>query len=146
MADFRTQLLADFDRDLAAGAEAVFAEFVKTARADRATPKATGQLAAGIIADRPSVRPGLVSATVRSTRRSDRGADIGTILDRSTGRLVEARSYGRQAFGPISPPLSSGREFIRAFRVTTKHVGWWDTVTRVEHLRAASQQLAKFDL
>lgn len=143
---FARQLLADFDADLETGSRLASRRFVELVRSDRATPKNTGALGDGIEADRPTVGRGVVSVEIRSTATTDAGADYGTILDRSTGRTVEAASYGHRAFGPITPPLSGGRQFIRSFRVTTKHVGWWDKSTRIELARRASDEFGKVDL
>lgn len=143
---FARQLLDDFDRDLERGARLMFDEFVRLAQADRATPRATGALADGIRREPVDVRPGRVTTLVQSTARAGSGADYGSILDQSTGRTVQADSYGHRAFGPISPPLSGGRQFVREFRVSTKHVGWWDEATRIDHLRTAARQLGKVDL
>lgn len=146
MVSFAAQLLADFDRDLENAARATTSSYVELVQQDRATPRDTGALAGGIKADPLQVSPGRISTLVKSTHQSDRGADVGTILDRSTGRLVEAKAYGHRAFGPISPPLPGGLEFIASFHVTTKHVGWWEQANKPSHLTQASKQMSRFDL
>lgn len=145
MTTFSQQLLSDFDRDLDNAAAAATDEFVRLTRRDPATPKDTGRLGDGIRPDPPQRRPGSISVDVRSTATSETGADYGTILDRSTGRRVDAADYGHQAFGPFSKPVG-GRRFVRSFKVTTEHVGWWEQATRNDHMRAASEQFARFDL
>jgi hypothetical protein len=149
MASVQAQLLAEFDADLLAGAAAVADDYVQRVRSSSATPRDTGKLADGIIADPPRGSTGRVTVTVRSTRRSDAGADIGTILDQSTGRLVTAESKGHRAFGPIRPPVpvaGGSTAWLPHFRVTTAHVGWWEAANPEATLRTASQQLARFDL
>lgn len=149
MASVEVELLAEFDRDLAAGVRAVADDYVQRVRSSSATPRDTGALADGIIADPPRGSAGRIRVTVRSTRKSDAGADVGTILDRSTGRLVEAKSYGYRAFGPIRPPVPTRNgptSWLPQFRVTTEHVGWWEAANPESTLREASQQFARFDL
>ena len=142
---FERDLLAEFDRDLARGAQLVADDYVRRLRRDPDTPEDTGRLADGIKADAPKGSAGRVLVTIRSTARSDAGADYGTILDRSTGRVVEAAAYGHRAFGPIRPPVG-GMSFLPRFRVTTKHVGWWERANRDRHLVEASQQLSTVNL
>lgn len=141
--EFTRQLLADFDRDLETGVRLFARRFVDLVQADRATPRASGDLADGIRADRVRVGRGEASVEIASTATSRDGADYGTILDRSTGRTVKAVSYGHTAFGPIK---GGDREFIRSFRVTTKHVGWWAKATRDELVGRASEQFGRVDL
>lgn len=142
-------LLAEWDRDVAAGARAVFDDFRDRARTAPATPRDTGRLADGIdfpdgVRGRPASAQ-VIYADMVSTAVTDRGADYGTILDRSTGRLVEAADYGHTAFGPIRPPVG-GRSFLRRFRVTTEHVGWWDAVTTEAIWAQSVRVLDRFNL
>lgn len=139
---FQRDLLADFDRDLRRGAELVVEDYVARVQADTATPRDTGKLAAGIQQTGQRFSPGRVITDIASTFRSDDGADVGTILDLSTGRVVEASDYGHKAFGPFA---GSGI-FRPRFRVTTAHVGWWKDANRDTHLRSASEQLARVNL
>lgn len=121
---FAAELLAEFDADVAAGAEAVFTDYRDLVRAAPTTPRASGNLAAGIEIDPIETSPAGASTDLKSTATTESGADYGTILDRSTGRVVEAADYGHRAFGPIA--AAGGPSFIRRFRVTTAHVGWWE--------------------
>lgn len=145
MADFADQLVAGFDRDLEAGWKLVVDTYVEAIKRDAATPRKTGGLAGDISAVASRVNAGRATADINSTHRTERGADLGTILDRSTGRVVEASDYGKRAFGPINPPVG-GLRFLPRFKVTTAHVGWWTAANRAEHWRAALDQLAKVDL
>ena len=142
---FQQDLLDEFDRDVRVGFERLVDDYVARVQRDPDTPKDTGKLAAGIVARDIRNRPGSASAEVASTRRSDAGADVGTILDRSTGRLVEASDYGKRAFGPFNGDRGP-RTFIPRFRVTTAHVGWWEQVNSAATFRSASDQLGTVDL
>lgn len=149
MASVAAALLASWDADVTAGARAVFDDYRSRVQADPATPRDTGALAAGI--DFPggiqgSPASGTLSQDLVSTAVTEAGADLGTILDRSTGRVVTAASKGKRAFGPIRPPLGGNRSFIRQFRVTTAHVGWWDKANNEQHWSRAADQLARFGL
>ena len=147
---FTSQLLADWDRDVRDGLGLVAETYVGLVRADPATPRDTGALADGIQSDQPHHQVGRSTVDIRSTHRSDRGADVGTILDQSTGRRVDAEDYGHRAFGPFRKPVPTRAggttRFLASFRVTTAHVGWWETANRVQHLDRASHQLSKVDL
>lgn len=149
MGTFKADLLAEFDRDVKRGHQLVTDAYAARVRAHPAMPRDEGTLAKGVKLDDPSHRPGLASTELRSTARSADGADYGTILDTSTGKLVEASSYGHKAFGPFAKPVptSSGpTRFLPRFRVTTKHVGWWVKVNDPGLWRRASQELDRVNL
>lgn len=146
---FRADLLDQFDRDLRRGASLVADDYVTRVRNDRAVPRETGGLANGIKADTPKISPGRAIITITSTHRSQAGADVGTILDQSTGRLIEAKDYGHKAFGPFRKPVRTklgSTRFLPRFRVTTAHVGWWEQANDPQHLRRAADRLTTVDL
>ena len=118
-------VLASWDRDVRAGAQDVFDDYVARVRQAPSTPTDRGRLRDGIEHDGVSGGGGRdPETTVRSTARSDAGADYGTILDTSTGREVRASDYGHRAFGPFQTPVG-GTRFLSSFRVTPAPVGWW---------------------
>lgn len=144
---FARDLVSEFDDDLRRAWPGVVDEYVLAVRTDPAMPEDTGNLSAGITPDVVAARGGRASATVESLARSDDGADYGTILDRSTGRKVTRSGGG--AFGPFKSPVptaSGPTRFLTSFRVTTKHVGWWDAVNSDRNWRDALARLSRFDL
>lgn len=142
---FQAELLAEFDRDLQRGARLLSDDYTSRVQRSPATPRDTGKLAGGIRQTDIRTSRGRVEITIASTFRSDDGADVGTILDLSTGRLVKASDKGKQAFGPFAGSRGP-RTFIREFRVTTAHVGWWEKANTDTALRSASGVLASVNL
>lgn len=142
---YRVDLLREFDKDFGRGSDAVLKEYRLAVQTDPATPLDTGRLMDGLVYKNRVLRPGFVSAELTSTARSDEGADYPTILDLSTGRRVEAKNYGHRAFGPFKKPWN-GTRFLSSFRVTTKHVGWWDKVNNAGNWADAVRLLDRFRL
>ena len=88
-----------------------------TVRGD--APRDTGQLLSSIKADRPK----RVGNTVEFTLTQDEGlAPHGNIIDKSTGRTIFAKDYGKRAFGPIT---GGPNRFLGKVTLSTEHRGWW---------------------
>ena len=145
MTSVERELLADWDRDFRRGSEAVFDEYERLVQQNRVTPRDTGKLAAGITQQGLRLSKDRSTVDIVSTYRSPNGADVGTILDLSKGKLVKASDYGHRAFGPFQGTRGR-RTFAASFRVTTKHVGWWEKVNDTATWTAAVDQLDRVNL
>ncbi len=145
MNTFQRDLLAEWDRDFEKGSEAVFDEYVRLVQKNPKTPRDTGKLAAGIIQQNFRSSKDRATVDIVSTYRSPDGADVGTILDLSTGKLVKASDKGKRAFGPFKGTRGP-RTFTASFRVTTAHVGWWETVNDQTTWLTALDELDRYNL
>lgn len=144
----QTDLLAEFDADLAAGWDRFLDEYRLAVRTDPAMPEDTGRLSEGVdYFTRTNARRGSGSASLRSLARSDDGADYGTIIDRATGKTILPKK-GR-ALGPFRTPVrtrSGSTRFLGAVQQSTKHRGWWAKVNSDRNLADALNVFGRFDL